>query len=91
MYKQNKIDKIECLSKVKLLNQNINDSFNLLQNTIRTNLYYLYKFILEYKMSLYYENIYFCIINNKNLLDLLNNLLFEFLCIVNILIGIIAQ
>ena len=89
-YKKNKISKIDCLTKVQLLNQNINNCFNLLQNAIQINLYYLYKLIFKYNTSIN-SDIVFCIVNNKNVSDLLNFLLLQFLCIKNIFIGIIAQ
>jgi len=90
MYKNNKISKIDCLTKIQLLNQKINNCFNLLQNSIRINIFYSYKLILIYNLSIY-NDISFCIVNNKNILDSLNFLLLQFLCIENIFIGIIAQ
>ena len=90
MYKNNKISKIDCLTKIQLLNQKINNCFNLLQNSIRINIFYSYKLILIYNLSIY-NDIFFCIVNNKNILDSLNFLLLQFLCIENIFIGIIAQ
>ena len=89
-YKKNKISKIDCLTKVQLLNQNINNCFNLLQNSIKNNLYYLYKLIFKYNTPIN-NDIVFCIVNNKNVLDLLNFLLLKFLCIENNFIGIIVQ
>ena len=90
MYKNNKISKIDCLTKIQLLNQKINNCFNLLQNSIRINIFYSYKLILIYNLSIY-NDIFFCIVNNKSILDSLNFLLLQFLCIENIFIGIIAQ
>ena len=90
MYKNNKISKIDCLTKIQLLNQKINNCFNLLQNSIRINIFYSYKLILIYNLSIY-NDIFFCIVNNKSISDSLNFLLLQFLCIENIFIGIIAQ
>ena len=91
LYKQNQINKIDCLSQIQFLNQNINNSFVLLQSSIRNNLNYLYKLILKSGVSIYNENIVYCVVNNKNILELLNNLLFQFLYIEDIFIKVILQ
>ena len=91
LYKQKQINKIDCLSKIQLLNKEINHNFNLLDNSIKTNLFYINNLILKYQLYIFSDKIILCIFNNKNMLDLLNRLLLDILSIENIFIGIIIN
>ena len=88
MYKQKQINKIDCLTKIQLLNKEINHNFNLLDNSIKANLFYINNLVLKSELSIFNEKILLCIFNNKNMHDLLNRLLLDILRIENIFIGI---
>lgn len=91
MYKQKQINKIDCLTKIQLLNKEINHNFNLLDNSIKANLFYINNLVLKSELSIFNEKILLCIFNNKNMHDLLNRLLLDILRIENIFIGIIIN
>ena len=91
LYNQNQIGSNECLIRINLLNKNISNCFILLDNSIRNNSFYLNKLISRYETSNNNTNIIFCIINNKNILDLLNALCLVFFNIENIFIGLLEN
>ena len=76
---------------IQSLNKEINLNFNLLENSIKANLFHINNLVLKYGLSVFNEKIILCIFNNENMLYLFNRLLLDILNIENIFIGIIIN
>ena len=92
LFKLKKYNNINCLSKMRLINYNINSNINLLINSIKTNLNFLNIFMPQNDILKNYSNIVLYLINdNTNMINLLNRLYTAIINIEDIFIKYISN